>query len=59
MKKGKLLVISGFSGSGKGTIVKKLLKNKNDCFLSISAKTRQPRNIEKNGVEYYFVSQEL
>lgn len=58
MKKGKLLVISGFSGSGKGTIVKKLLQNKNDYFLSISATTRAPRNNEQNGVEYYFVSRD-
>ena len=58
MNKGKLLVISGFSGSGKGTIVKKLLNESDDFALSISATTRTPRTNEKNGVEYYFVSHE-
>ena len=45
MSKGKLIVISGFSGAGKGTVVKKLVE-KYDYSLSISATTRQPREGE-------------
>ena len=57
MKKGVLAVMSGFSGAGKGTIVKELLK-KNDYQLSISCTTRKPREGEQNGREYFFVSRE-
>lgn len=56
-KKGTLLVISGPSGSGKGTIVEKLLEN-NDYELSISATTRKPRKYEQEGVHYFFKSKE-
>lgn len=52
-KKGILTVISGFSGAGKGTIMKQLIE-KYPYFLSISATTRQPREGEVNGREYYF-----
>ena len=50
-RKGCLVIISGFSGAGKGTVVKALM-NKFDCYaLSISATTRQPRAGEENGRE--------
>ncbi len=53
MNKGRLIVISGFSGAGKGTVVKKLLEKYN-YSLSISATTRAPREGEVDGREYYF-----
>lgn len=53
MEKGFLIVISGFSGAGKGTVVKKLVE-KYGYSLSISATTRAPREGEENGREYYF-----
>lgn len=53
--KGKLIVISGPSGVGKGTIVKKLLKT-GGYSLSVSCTTRAPREGEKEGVSYFFVS---
>ncbi len=53
--KGVLIIISGPSGSGKGTIVEKLKNNKNYA-LSISATTREPREYEKEGVHYFFKS---
>ena len=54
--KGLLLVISGFSGAGKGTVVKRLLEQHNDYALSISATTRSPREGEQDGREYFFKS---
>ena len=56
-KKGVLTVISGFSGAGKGTIMKQLIE-KYPYFLSISATTRKPREGEVNGREYYFHTRE-
>lgn len=56
MNKGLLLVISGPAGVGKGTVVKKLLEN-TDYAFSVSATTRQPRPGEKNGINYYFISE--
>ena len=56
--KGLLLVISGFSGAGKGTVVKRLLEQHNDYALSISATTRLPREGEQDGREYFFKSKE-
>jgi guanylate kinase len=55
--KGILTVISGFSGAGKGTVVKKLLENY-DYGLSISATTRSPREGEQEGREYFFKTRE-
>lgn len=52
-KKGKLIVISGPSGSGKGTIVEKLLDD-DSVELSVSCTTRKPRPHEKDGVNYFF-----
>ncbi len=56
-KKGILTVISGFSGSGKGTIVDKLV-NDYGYVVSISATTRDPRPYETDGVHYFFLSKE-
>jgi guanylate kinase len=56
IQKGKLVVITGPSGVGKGTIVKSLLVNNSDIFLSISATTRLPRQGEIDGKDYYFLS---
>lgn len=57
MKRGLLVVFSGFSGSGKGTIMKRLLEEHKDTYrLSISATTRAPREGERDGVEYFFKS---
>lgn len=59
MKQGLLIVISGFSGAGKGTVIKKLLANyPNRYALSVSATTRLPREGEQEGVSYFFVSKE-
>jgi guanylate kinase len=56
MPAGKLIVITGPSGVGKGTIVRALLESHPDLCLSISATTRQPRPGEVEGVDYYFFS---
>lgn len=56
--KGLLIVISGPSGAGKGTICKEILKKNKNLFLSISMTSRAPRGKEKNGKEYYFVTKE-
>lgn len=55
--KGILIVISGFSGAGKGTVVQELIKD-TQFALSISATTRQPRVGETHGEHYFFLSQE-
>ncbi len=58
-KKGQLIVISGFAGTGKGTLVKKLLEHYNDRYvLSVSATTRPPRPGEVEGREYFFKTRE-
>ncbi len=54
MQKGILIVLSGFSGAGKGTLVRKLLQTYDNYALSISMTTRQPRTGETHGVEYFF-----
>jgi len=55
--KGLLIVLSGPSGCGKGTMVAELLK-RGDCAVSVSATTRQPREGEIDGTHYYFLSKE-
>ena len=57
-QRGILMVLSGFSGAGKGTLVKALLKKYNDYALSISMTTRAPREGERDGVEYFFSTRE-
>lgn len=56
-KKGILVVVSGFSGAGKGTIMKSLMKQYGDLYaLSVSATTRDPRPGEVEGKDYFYVS---
>lgn len=55
---GILIVVSGFSGAGKGTLMKRLVEEYDDYALSISATTRAPRTGEENGREYFFLSRE-
>ena len=55
---GILIVVSGFSGSGKGTIMKELLKRYDNYALSISATTRAPSEGETDGREYFFKTRE-
>ena len=54
----KLIIITGPSGVGKGTVIKGLLERNKDIWLSISATTRNPRMGEKDGENYYFISDE-
>lgn len=56
-KKGLLIVVSGPSGTGKGTICKMLTERRDDVFLSVSATTRAPREGEVDGVHYHFMSE--
>lgn len=58
MQVGKLLVLTGPSGVGKGTLVRLLLARHPELYLSISATTRSPRPREVDGKEYYFVTKE-
>lgn len=57
-KKGILVVVSGFSGAGKGTIMKELLRRYENYALSISVTTRNPRPDEEDGREYFFRTKE-
>lgn len=57
-KKGLLIVVSGFSGAGKGTAMKRLLQKYDNYALSISATTRSPRPGEESGREYFFKTTE-
>jgi guanylate kinase len=58
MSKGLLIVFSGPSGAGKGTVCKELLKSNPQFILSISATTREPRKGEIDGVNYFFITKE-
>lgn len=58
MKKGRLIVISGPSGVGKGTVVKALMERDPKVHVSVSATTRPMRPNEVDGVHYYFISHE-
>ena len=58
MKKGKLVVISGASGVGKGTVLGIMMNKRKDLKFSVSATTRPPRPSEVNGMHYYFVTKE-
>ncbi len=57
-KRGRLFVISGPSGTGKGTVLKELLKKRNDLWISVSATSRMPREGEADGVNYFFLSKD-
>ena len=57
-RKSMLIVISGPSGVGKGTIYKRLLENDQSLTFSVSVTTREPREDEKDGVDYFFISNE-
>ena len=57
-RKGILIVVSGFSGAGKGTLMKRLVQDFDNYALSISMTTRNPRPGETDGKEYFFVSRE-
>lgn len=57
--KGKLVVVSGFSGAGKGTLMKALMEQYGEYYaLSVSATTRNPRPGEKDGIDYFYVTTE-
>ncbi len=58
MNKGTLLVLSGSSGVGKGTIIAQVLEKRPELYLSVSCTTRAPRPGEVDGVNYYFISRE-
>lgn len=57
-RKGILIVVSGFSGAGKGTLMKQLVHTYDNYALSVSMTTRNPRPGEEEGKEYFFVSRE-
>lgn len=58
MSAGKLFIISGASGVGKGTVLKAVMEKRDDLRFSVSATTRPPRPGEEHGVHYYFISEE-
>lgn len=58
MSKGKMIVISGASGVGKGTVLGLIMERRKDLIFSVSATTRDPRPNEVDGVHYYFVTKE-
>lgn len=57
-QKGIMVVVSGFSGVGKGTIMKLLMEKYDNYAFSVSATTREPRKEEVNGREYFFITDE-
>ena len=56
MKTGKTFIVSGPSGVGKSTVLRELLRDRDDLYFSISATTRAPREGEINGVHYHFIN---
>ena len=58
MNKGILVVVSGFSGAGKGTVMRRLLEKYDNYALSVSVTTRAPRPVEEDGREYFFRTRE-
>lgn len=57
-KRGSLIILSGPSGAGKGTIHNELLKTEKNLTYSVSMTTRKPRNGEQEGIDYYFVDED-
>lgn len=55
MRRGRTFIISGPSGVGKSTVLKALLKKRENVYFSVSATTREPRVGEENGVHYHFI----
>ncbi len=58
MNRGTLFVVTGPSGTGKGTVLHQVLEDLEDVVMSVSATTRQPREGEVHGVHYYFLTRE-
>lgn len=58
MRKSNLFIVSGPSGAGKGTLIKKLMDSVSDAWLSVSCTTRDPRDGEIPDVSYHFMNQE-
>ena len=58
MRKSNLFIVSGPSGAGKGTLIKKLMDSVTDAWLSVSCTTRDPRDGEIPDVSYHFMNQE-
>lgn len=58
MRKGKLFIVSGPSGVGKSTVLRKLFAERENLYFSVSATTRDPRPGEENGVHYHFLTME-
>ncbi|MDY3015133.1 MAG: guanylate kinase [Evtepia sp.] len=58
MSKGTLLVLSGSSGVGKSTVIARVMAQRSNLYFSVSFTTRPPREGEKDGVNYYFVTRE-
>ncbi len=58
MSQGRLFVVAGPSGAGKGTLIEELLRRYHTASLSISATTRKPRQGETDGVQYYFLDEQ-
>ncbi|GAB4273819.1 MAG: guanylate kinase [Coriobacteriia bacterium] len=56
MRRGNLIIVSGPSGAGKGTLVKGLVARVPDVWVSVSATTRTPRPGEREGVDYFFLT---
>ncbi len=57
-EKGKLIVVSGFSGVGKGTVIGKVMEARPEYGFSVSCTTREPREGETHGVQYFFITKE-
>lgn len=58
VRKGAMFIISAPSGTGKGTVIKEILKQDKDIKFSVSVTTREPREGEVDGVDYYFITDE-
>lgn len=58
MNKGQIFIISGPSGCGKSTLLKEVFSKRDKVYFSVSATTREPREGETDGVQYYFVTKE-